>query len=320
MVIRAIDMLCRDEAATFIDSDERMRNAAERAHEDPADQEDLRTVEQALKNKYLSRPIGTPSLEQEDLARISQQEDEPLIQYYARFQNALRQARSIPSLSDDEDDDAESELDDDPDTPSYNGEGSGADVDIGNDGGMDDEDDARDKTPFDMDIDSGVEDMDMEMDDPVDDINEGLDQMDMRDDSVSTNTAVEESEIDNDDDDDNNDDDDDNNDDGNDGNDGDGDGNDDDSDGNGNDGDENGDLDNGNEDHSRREWSSLFVQQNDDVESSLFVRSNRASTHFKTDSDEEIKEESYGSVIDSVGGYRSPYARTRVQEEIRRED
>ena len=215
------------------------------------------------------------------------------------------EARSIPSLYDDEEDD-ESELDDDPDTPSSNGEGSGADVDIGDDDGMDDEDDARDKTPFDMDIDSGVEDMDMEMDDPVDDINEGLDQMDMRDDSVSTNTDAEESEIDNDD---NDDDDDDNNNDGNDGNDGD-------SDGNGNDGDGNGDLDNGNEDHSRREWSSLFVQQNDDVESSLFVRSNRASTHFKTDSDEEkhkvidltgddaaeVKEESSGSVIGSAAG------------------
>ncbi|RYP26635.1 hypothetical protein DL766_006660 [Monosporascus sp. MC13-8B] len=85
-------MLCKKEAATFLDSDPQIQEIIEKALQDEADRADLNQVEQALKNKFPARPLDTSVSEVHNLTRLEQDDGEPLIQYFSRVQNALRQA------------------------------------------------------------------------------------------------------------------------------------------------------------------------------------------------------------------------------------
>ncbi|KAI2641254.1 hypothetical protein GGS21DRAFT_487593 [Xylaria nigripes] len=91
--ISSINMLCTKAAATFLDSDVNLQSIIERAAVDVATREDLRVLEQALKDRYPVRPVDHQSFSTtDDLTRLCQNKDEPLAQYFARIQNSLRQA------------------------------------------------------------------------------------------------------------------------------------------------------------------------------------------------------------------------------------
>ncbi|KAI0183350.1 hypothetical protein EV127DRAFT_352880, partial [Xylaria flabelliformis] len=91
-VISSINMLCTRTAATFLDSTSNLQDIIEKASAGNATMEDLKTLEQALKDRFPVKPVDTVPDETEDLTRMSQNESEPLAQYYSRVQNALRKA------------------------------------------------------------------------------------------------------------------------------------------------------------------------------------------------------------------------------------
>ncbi|KAI0965715.1 hypothetical protein F4678DRAFT_316263 [Xylaria arbuscula] len=96
--IVSINMLCTDDAATFLDSDPNLLDVIERANQAKATVNDLIALEQALKDKYPVKPVDNTAMEADDLTRMSQKTDEPLAQYYSRIRNALRRAggKDIP--------------------------------------------------------------------------------------------------------------------------------------------------------------------------------------------------------------------------------
>ncbi|KAI0881768.1 uncharacterized protein GGS22DRAFT_56117 [Annulohypoxylon maeteangense] len=59
---------------------------------DEATNDDMKKLEQALKDKYPSNPIDAKLDEVEDLTRIEQEKDGPLSQYFSRVSQALRRA------------------------------------------------------------------------------------------------------------------------------------------------------------------------------------------------------------------------------------
>lgn len=91
-VIRAINMLCSAEAATFLDNDQRLQTIVERSGRRTATPEDLELVEQSLRDKFPAKFIDVQITQEEDLTRFEQKVDEPLTQYYSRIVNALRKA------------------------------------------------------------------------------------------------------------------------------------------------------------------------------------------------------------------------------------
>ncbi|KAI1122678.1 hypothetical protein F5Y10DRAFT_70389 [Nemania abortiva] len=99
--ISSVNMLCRGEAATFLDSSTTLQHIIEDATVGKATRKQLETFEQALKDRYPNKPVDTSVSWEDDLTRIAQKPDEPLAQYYSRVQNALRQAggKDIPHNS-----------------------------------------------------------------------------------------------------------------------------------------------------------------------------------------------------------------------------
>ncbi|KAI0377653.1 hypothetical protein F5Y04DRAFT_291702 [Hypomontagnella monticulosa] len=91
-VIAAINMLCVKDAAVLLDSDPKLQAIINKAADEKADKKDLDEIEQASKDKYPAKPVDAKLFEVEDLTRMAQHQDEPLIQYYTRVQQALRLA------------------------------------------------------------------------------------------------------------------------------------------------------------------------------------------------------------------------------------
>lgn len=87
--IQAIDMLASGNAATFLDSHPEAQEIISKANAEVATVEDLKALEEILRDRYPARPIDEP-IEEDDIGALAQKPEEPLAQYYARAIKVLR--------------------------------------------------------------------------------------------------------------------------------------------------------------------------------------------------------------------------------------